>query len=311
MTSLYFFEKLFTDGILPGVGSVLSFVPTIAAAIFIITLLRECGIIRGGLAYFITGFSCSTAAILTCESIPNKRQQHLTALLIPYMSCSAKLPIYVMLSTTFFPNHPLFIIALIYLLGIALAFVFASLFKAFGLFPAKRTASHSKRFRRPDMLLVIRSVTACCADFFKKAFTVIPAASAIVWLLKNLDQNLNYTINIENSLLANTGRFLTPAFEPLGFDDWRAVTALIAGLAAKEAVVSTFAVLGGAGTVFTPASAFSFMAFCLLYAPCPAGLIAMRKLTGNYTCSILMFVTQTILAWVVSFLIFYSIKAII
>ncbi|MBQ3612231.1 MAG: ferrous iron transporter B [Firmicutes bacterium] len=339
--------RIATEAVLPGVSGVLSFIPTIALMIFLLTLLRESGLIKGPAALFLTGFSCSVPAITYCSTIPDKRTRMLIMFLIPYISCSAKLPIYVLISSIFFPAFPQAVIGCIYLLGILI--VAASLFSAkhLGLIqsadilPMQSTAALAERssdlrqgeassllrgrgllrLRRPSLRVLFDAVTESCLGFVKKAFTVILAASVLVWILQNLDSSLHYTPDIDKSLLAYIGRLFEPLFAPLGFGDRRAISALLVGISSKESIVSTFAVLAGSpdrqalslmlNDIFTPASAFSFMVFCLLYIPCIASLIAMKNVTGNLRTPLVILSCQTVFAWCLSFLIFHSIKVII
>lgn len=321
MTANTFFIKLFSEGILPGVAGVLSFIPPIAAATFFISLLKNSGIVKNTAAHFVLGFSCSVPAIMTCKSINNKKQRILTMFLIPYMSCSAKLPIYVMLTSMFFPAYPYAVIGSLYTFGIILVLL--------GIFTAKRTGlwqdpSADKKgiqFKVPSLKIMVKEVSECCIGFIKKAFTVILISSAVIWLLQNLDMDFHFSSSIESSILARTGKLLAPFFVPLGFGDWRAVSALITGLTAKEAIVSSFAVIAGAAEgpalcmmledIFDPVSAFCFMIFCLLYTPCIASLAAIKSITGRLSASIAVMAVQTFLAWLVTFLIFQSVKVII
>ncbi|MBQ3184852.1 MAG: ferrous iron transporter B [Firmicutes bacterium] len=242
--------------------------------------------------------------------------------LIPYISCSAKLPIYVLISSIFFPAFPQAVVGSIYLIGILI--VAASLFSAKHLGfmqSAAALAGRSSDLRRPSLRVLFDAVTESCLGFVKKAFTVILAASVLVWLLQNLDSSLHYTPDIEKSLLTYIGRSFEPIFAPLGFGDRRAISALLVGITSKESIVSTFAVLAGSperqalslmlNDIFTPASAFSFMVFCLLYIPCIASLIAMKNVTGNLRTPLVILSCQTVFAWCLSFLIFHSIKVII
>lgn len=330
--------RLVAEGIFPGVYSVLSFIPTIAVAMFFISLLKESGIIRGTAAHLIMGFGCSVPAILSCAAINGRRKRYLTMILIPYMSCSAKLPIYVTMASMFFPDTPYAAVLGIYAIGILMAVIIYVSAASAGLLssgnPAASCSSckgrcllHPKasigpaHLKRPSMRNILNDVTECCTGFIKKAFTIILAASAILWLLQNLDASLSFTTEIEDSLLACLGRAVSPVLSPLGFGDWRAAAALITGLSAKEAVVSTFAVLAGAAEgpalcmmledIFSPLSAFCFMVFCLIYMPCAASLAAIKTITGRISVSLTILASQTVLAWLVTFLIFNSIKAII
>lgn len=317
--------RIVTEAAIPGVISILSFVPTIALLIFILTLLKESGLVRGNSALYLMGFSCSVPAILACRDISDKRLRYLTMLTIPYMSCSAKLPIYVMLAAVFFPAFPVAAVGSIYLAGILMVVLARLLAKGTKFQCLQNTHRFAPGFRqslrRPSLKPIFDAVKDSCLGFVKKAFTVILASSIIIWLLQNLDTSLHFTHDIEESLLAHIGILLEPIFEPLGFGDRRAIAALLAGIISKESIVGTFAVLAGSPEgqalsmmlrdIFTPASAFSFMMFCLLYTPCIGTLIAMRNAAGNLRIPIVAFCGQTALAWCLSFLIFYSIKVII
>ncbi len=314
--------RIATEAMLPGVSGVLSFIPTIALMIFLLTLLRESGLIKGPAALFLTGFSCSVPAITYCSTIPDKRTRMLIMFLIPYISCSAKLPIYVLISSIFFPAFPQAVVGSIYLIGILI--VAASFLSAKHLGFVQSTAALAGRspgVRRPSLRVLFDAVTESCLGFVKKAFTVILAASVLVWILQNLDSSLHYTSDIDESLLAYIGRSFEPLFAPLGFGDRRAISALLVGMSSKESIVSTFAVLAGSpegqalsimlDDIFTPASAFSFMVFCLLYIPCIASLTAMKNVTGSLRTPLVVLSCQTVFAWCLSFLIFHSIKVII
>ncbi len=324
--------RIITEAVFTGVSSVLSFIPTIALMIFLLTLLRESGLIKGPAALFLTGFSCSVPAISYCSTIPDKMTRLLVTFLIPYISCSAKLPIYVLLSSVFFPAFPLAAVGSVYLIGILIVTASVFLTRYLDLMqsavPGKsapfltlRGRRLPFRLRRPSLRVLFDAVAESCIGFVKKAFTVILAASVIVWILQNLDTSFHYTSDIENSLLACAGRLFAPLFSPLGFGDWRAVSALLVGITSKESVVSTFAVIAGSPEghalstmledIFTPASAFSFMVFCLLYIPCIATLVAIRNVTGTMWATLMIIAGQTAVAWCLSFLIFYSIKVII
>ncbi len=311
-------QRLIVDGLLPGVGSVLSFVPSIAILIFISAILRESGLIKGTAAYFIMGFSCSVPAILACNNIPDKNRRYLTAFLIPYMSCSAKLPIYMLIASTFFPSFPYSAIGAVYAIGILIAVVIS--FSCKGLLVPQVNAN-TKKSSKLSCRVIFTEVLTYTLGFIKKAFTVVLIASVVIWFLQNLNSDLKATPQIHDSLLANLGQWLSPIFTPLGFGDWRATSALITGLSAKEAVVSTLTIIAGSGDyssintmlleIFTPLSAFSFMVFCLLYMPCISSLMAVKTITKSNAMSLLFLIGHTAVAWIVSFLIFHLIKVII
>ena len=310
--------RLITEGLLPGVGSVLSFVPSIAILIFVLTLLRESGLIKGTAAYFIMGFSFSVPAILSCNNIIDKYRKYLTSFLIPYMSCSAKLPIYMLIASTFFPAFPCAVIGVVYATGILMAIAISFSCKERLIPQANANAQGPSKF---SYHVLVKEVLTYTLGFIKKAFTVVLLASIVIWFLQNLGPNLALTSQIQDSLLAKLGQWLSPIFTPLGFGDWRATSALITGLSAKEAVVSTLAIIAGSGDyssmsimlheIFTPLSAFSFMVFCLLYMPCISSLIAIKTITKSNAMSLLFLTGHTAVAWAVSFLIFHLIKVII
>lgn len=346
-------HALVVDGICTGVGSVLSFIPIIAVLFFLLSLLEESGYLsqisslmdkpfrRIGLpgqavVSMIMGFGCSVPAIMSCSALPSKRERYITMLLIPFMSCSAKLPIYGTLAGVFFFQNRTSSIIAVYLVGITVAVLcsvvlnrFADLHICRTQFPTgshcgsaiRCTAGSIQPLRLPSLRKVMIPVINSCLGFIKKAFSVIFAASIIIWILQHFDTTLHMTDNIEDSILASFGKSAAPVFAPLGFGDWRAASALIAGLSAKEAVLSTLAILsgsaGGAGLttllngIFTPASAFSFMVFCLLYVPCIATLTVIRKETGSLKISLAMLLGQTVIAWCVSFLLFHTATLII
>ena len=331
--------SLIIDGICSGVGSVLSFIPVIGVLFFCLSLLEEIGYLemlarvmdkflcRFGISGqiivpLIMGFGCSVPAILAADEIKDKRAKSLALALTPFMSCSAKLPLYGMMTSVFFPENAGLVTCLLYIIGILLA-VIAAVFSG-KLLPASSgwervcCPQHSG-FRLPDMERVVSCMWENICGFFRKAFTVILAASVIIWFLENYGMGLAPAASPDQSLLAAAGRLASPIFAPLGFGDWRAAAALITGLSAKEAVVSTLTVMaegvsmgGSTGIslpimlvqIFTPLSAFSFLVFCLLYAPCAASMAAMAKTSGSIKHAFFTFVFQTALAWLAAFIIY-------
>lgn len=232
---------------------------------------------------------------------------------------------YLLICSVFFPVYPLVVISSIYLVGILMILTANILYKQ----PSGHTfmqrandlqnsgVPFSKRLQHPSIRVVLDTVKDVCLGFIKKAFTIILFGSVIIWLLQNLDGSFSFTSNIDDSLLAQVGDSIAPLFKPLGFGDRRACAALLSGLAAKEAAASTFTVLAGAGgratlcmmltDVFTPASAFSFMVFYLLYAPCLATLGAIRTVTGRWRYALIALIGQTVLAWIMSFAAYHMI----
>ena len=331
--------SLIIDGICSGVGSVLSFIPVIGVLFFCLSLLEEIGYLemlarvmdkflcRFGISGqiivpLIMGFGCSVPAILAADEIKDKRAKSLALALTPFMSCSAKLPLYGMMTSVFFPEKAGLVTCFLYIIGIMLA-VIAAVFSG-KLLPASSgwervcCPQHSG-FRLPDMERVVSCMWENICGFFRKAFTVILAASVIIWFLENYGMGLAPAASPDESLLAAAGKLAAPIFAPLGFGDWRAAAALITGLSAKEAVVSTLTVMaegvsmgGSTGIslpimlvqIFTPLSAFSFLVFCLLYAPCAASMAAMAKTSGSIKHAFFTFVFQTALAWLAAFIIY-------
>ena len=331
--------SLIIDGICSGVGSVLSFIPVIGVLFFCLSLLEEIGYLemlarvmdkflcRFGISGqiivpLIMGFGCSVPAILAADEIKDKRAKSLALALTPFMSCSAKLPLYGMMTSVFFPENAGLVTCLLYIIGILLA-VIATVFLG-KLLPAspvweRACCPQHSGFRLPDMERVISCMWENICGFFRKAFTVILAASVIIWFLENYGTGLAPAASPDQSLLAAAGKLAAPIFAPLGFGDWRAAAALITGLSAKEAVVSTLTVMaegvsmgGSTGIslpimlvqIFTPLSAFSFLVFCLLYAPCAASMAAMAKTSGSIKHAFFTFVFQTALAWLAAFIIY-------
>ena len=331
--------SLIIDGICSGVGSVLSFIPVIGVLFFCLSLLEEIGYLemlarvmdkflcRFGISGqiivpLIMGFGCSVPAILAADEIKDKRAKSLALALTPFMSCSAKLPLYGMMTSVFFPENAGLVTCLLYIIGILLA-VIATVFLG-KLLPAspvweRACCPQHSGFRLPDMERVVSCMWENICGFFRKAFTVILAASVIIWFLENYGTGLAPAASPDQSLLAAAGKLASPIFAPLGFGDWRAAAALITGLSAKEAVVSTLTVMaegvsmgGSTGIslpimlvqIFTPLSSFSFLVFCLLYAPCAASMAAMAKTSGSIKHAFFTFVFQTALAWLAAFIIY-------
>lgn len=323
---------LIIDGICAGIGSVLSFLPIIAVLFFFLSiledsgytprvafvmdkLLRKLGLSGRSIVPMLIGFGCSVPAIMATRSLSSARDRHLTITLIPFMSCSAKLPIYAMFTAAFFSSNKALIMTAIYLTGIIVAIICASIFKS-TIFKGNPVPFIMvlPPYRVPAVKSVCLRMWENVKGFIKKAFTVIFIATIVIWFLQSFDYGLNLVTSSEDSILASLGRAVSPIFQPLGFGDWRAATALITGLSAKEAVVSTMAVLTGATEggsltamltqIFTPLSAFAFLAFCLLYMPCVATLATIRREMGGWHYAILTVCFQTAVAWIVAFIIY-------
>lgn len=325
-------HSLIIDGVFAGVGSVLSFLPTIAVLFFFLSILEDSGYMprvafvmdkmlrRLGLSGrsivpMLVGFGCSVPAIMATRSLPSQRDRRMTTILIPFMSCSAKLPIYAMFTMAFFPSNRALVMICLYLTGILVAIVCATIMK-FTIFSGNPVpfVMVLPSYRMPSMFSVWLRMWANVKDFIKKAFTVIFIATIVIWLLRSFDFGLHMVSTSEESMLAEVGRLAAPIFVPLGFGNWQAATALITGLSAKEAVVSTLAVLTGASdpeslsmmlsTIFTPLSAFAFLVFCLLYMPCIATLATVKREMGGWKSAFLVVIFQTSVAWIVSCLIY-------
>jgi ferrous iron transport protein B len=331
-------QALIVNGVLTGIGSVLSFLPIIAVLFFFLSiledsgyiprvafvmdkLLRNLGLSGRSIVPMLIGFGCSVPAIMATRSLPSKRDRQLTMALIPFMSCSAKLPIYGIFTAAFFSHNEGLIMTAIYVTGVLVAILSALIFKA-TIYKGDPVpfVMVIPSYRVPAMKSVGLTMWENVKGFIKKAFTIILAATIIIWFLQSFDFGLNMVASSEDSMLATLGRIAAPIFAPLGFGDWRAATALITGLTAKEAVVSTMAVLTGAsgatsltvmlGEIFTPISAFAFMVFCLLYMPCVATLGAIRRELGGLKYALVVVFFQTSVAWVVSFIIYQTLRLI-
>ena len=321
----FWIHELIIHGICAGVGSILSFLPTIATLFFFLSLLEHSGYMdrvarildrpmsRIGLSGkailpLVTGFGCSVPAILAAGMLPSRRDQRLTIAMIPFLSCSAKLPIYLILTQVFFPNHRVLAMLGIYLTGILLAICYALILSRTRFRTSLPPASWSMTpYQIPRVKSILRDVLQNSLGFIRKAFTVILVASAVIWILQNFTPTLTMTSDSRESILACLGRFLSPLFAPLGLADWRAVSAILTGLSAKESVAGTFSILaqttaGGSVQrllceVFTPASACSFLVFCLLYVPCIASLTTICKTCGKWRHAAYTALFQTAVAW--------------
>ena len=278
-------------------------------------LLEKIGLSGRSIVPMLIGFGCSVPAIMATRSLPSKRDRHLTITLIPFMSCSAKLPLYAMITAAFFPHNGTLVMAGLYFTGIFVSIICALLFNR-TLFKGDPVpfVMVLPPYRVPAAKSVALRVWENVRGFIKKAFTVIFIATIVIWFLQSFSPGLTMVSNPSNSILAAIGKFVSPVFAPLGFGDWRAATALITGLSAKEAVVSTMAVLTKATSgmtlsqmlsqMFTPLSAYCFLTFCLLYMPCVATLATVRREMGGWKYAFGTVIFQTGVAWIVSFIIF-------
>ena len=315
-------RSLVIEGIFGGVGAVLQFLPMLLTLFFFLSVLEDSGYLaraafladapmrRLGLSGrsfvpLLLGFGCSVPAILASRTLPSERDRRMTVLLIPFMSCSAKLPVYTLFSSVFFPEHPGIAAASLYGFGILAAILWAAVLRrtVFRGDPAPFVLELPD-YRFPRAGNVLRLLWEKGKDFLGRAFTVIVAASVTVWFLQRFDPRLRPVTDARDSLLAWLGGALLPLFRPLGFHDWRVPTALLAGLTAKESIVSTLTVLLGSpdciSALFTTSSACAFLVFCLLYTPCAAAAAAVRRELGTKT-AFFAAVVQCAIAWLCAF----------
>ena len=318
-------HSLIIDGIFAGVGSVLSFLPLIVVLFFFLSvledtgymarvafvmdkLLRKIGLSGRSFVPMLVGFGCSVPAIMATRTSSSDRDRKMTILLTPYMSCSAKIPIYAVFSAAFFPDHAALVMIGLYVLGIVLGIIVAFILKG-ALFRGKPVpfVMELPNYRFPSARNVGILLWEKAWDFIRRAFTVIFTATIIIWFLQTFDARLNVVSDSADSLLALVGRWIAPVFRPLGFGDWQAVTALISGFTAKEAVISTLGVLLGVGmenlgpalhTLFTPLAAGSFLIFTLLYTPCVAAVTTIRRELGSRLQTAGVVVMQCVVAWI-------------
>jgi len=264
-------------------------------------LLRKIGLSGKSIVPMLIGFGCSVPAVMATRTLTSRRDHRMTILLIPFMSCSAKIPIYSVFVAAFFPKYKALAMIGIYVLGVLIGIVFA-LLSGRVLFRGKPIpfVMELPNYRLPTVKTTCMLMWDKAKDFLERAFTVIFAASVIVWFLQSFDLRLNPVTDNAQSILAAIGRLIAPAFAPLGFGDWRVSTSLITGLVAKETVVSTMGVLlGGAelSSLFSPCSAASFLVFTLLYTPCVAAIAAIRREMESVGWTVSVVVTQCAIAW--------------
>ena len=316
-------KSLICEGILNDVGSVLSFVPIIVILFFFLSLLedsgymtriafmmdkllRKIGLSGRSIVPLLVGFGCSVPAIMSTRTLPSKRDRKMTIMLIPFMSCSAKMPIYYFFVQTFFKEISWIIIGALYFLGIISAIVVALI--------TKRTVFKGEavpfvmelpNYRMPAARNVLQLMWEKAKDFLQRAFTIILMGTVIIWIFEHFDFRLNM-VDPTQSMLAIMANMIAPIFKPLGFGDWRMSTALLSGFLAKESVVSTLTVLFGSTDILraslTTAECFSFLTFCLLYTPCVAAVAAVRREDG-VKGSVQLVIFQCAVAWIVAFII--------
>ncbi len=278
-------------------------------------LLRKIGLSGRSFVPMLIGFGCSVPAIMATRTLASERDRKMTIILTPFMSCSAKLPIYAVFTAAFFPRHAALVMISLYILGMVVAVLCGLLLKStFFRGEPVPFVMELPAYRLPSAKTTVLHMWEKAKEFLYKAFTIIFLATIIIWFLQTLDTRLNIVADSSDSMLAAIGGFVAPLFAPLGFGNWIASTALITGLTAKEAVVSTLAILVGAGDeaglttllgqLFTPLSAFSFLTFTLLYMPCVAAFAAVRREYGSTRQAAGVMAFQTGVAWVVAFLVY-------
>ena len=325
-------HSLLIDGVCMGVGSVLSFLPTIVTLFFFLSiledsgymarvafvmdkLLRKIGLSGRSFVPMLIGFGCSVPAIMATRTLASQRDRRMTILLTPFMSCSAKLPIYATFTAAFFPDKAPLVLILLYAGGMAVGILYGLLLKN-TLFRGNPVpfVMELPAYRMPGAKSVILHMWEKAKDFLVKAFTIIFMASIIIWVLQSFDSRLMMVEDGSRSMLAAIGRFIAPIFKPLGFGEWIPATALLTGLSAKEAVVSTLAVLTNVSDVsllpavlaqtFTPLAAASFLTFTLLYMPCFAAVAAVKRELGGAKYAVAAMAAQCGVAWIVACLVY-------
>ena len=324
-------KSLVIDGIFAGVGSVLSFLPIVVTLFFFLSiledtgymariafvmdsLLRKIGLSGRSFVPMLMGFGCSVPAIMATRTLSSDRDRKMTILLTPYMSCSAKIPIYAVFSAAFFPKHAALVMIALYVTGIIVGILAALLFKS-TLFRGKPVpfVMELPNYRMPSARSVALLLWEKAKDFIERAFTIIFLGSMVIWFLQTFDARLNVVESSADSLLAMIGRYIAPVFGPLGFNDWRVATSLISGFTAKESVISTLAVLLGTsidtlgtvlGSLFSPLTAVSFLVFTLLYTPCVAAVAAVRRELNSGLKTLTVVISQCVIAWIAAFVVY-------
>ena len=311
-------HSLVIDGIFTGVGSVLSFLPIIVVLFFFLSmledtgymarvafvmdkLLRRIGLSGRSIVPMLIGFGCTVPGVMASRTLPSERDRKMTILLTPFMSCSAKLPIYSLFAVAFFPKYAGLVMVLLYFTGILVGVLAALLLKS-TVFKGEAVpfVMELPNYRLPGLKNVAQLLWEKARDFLQRAFTIIFGATIVIWFLQNFDLHLSLTADPQTSILARIAGDIAPLFAPLGFADWRISTALISGFMAKESVVSTLTILFGSSAAFaaalTPAQAAPLLVFCLLYTPCIAAVASVKRELGGKWAAI-MVVNQCVTAW--------------
>ena len=317
-------RSLIVKGIFAGVGSVISFVPIIVVLFFFLSiledsgymarvafvtdkLLRKIGLSGRSIVPMLIGFGCTVPGVMASRTLPSARDRKMTIMLTPFMSCSAKLPIYAFFTAAFFPKYKALVMSGLYLLGILIGILTALLTKN-TVFKGEAVpfVMELPNYRMPGMKNVIRLLWDKAKDFLQRAFTVIMLATIIVWFLQSFDFRMRLVESSQDSMLAVVAGWIAPIFKPLGFGSWEYSTALITGFIAKESVVSTLGVIFGSKAVFasslTVAAALSILVFCLLYTPCVAAIAAVRRELGS-KWAMIMIIAQCLIAWICAFIV--------
>lgn len=325
-------HSLIIDGVFTGVGSVLSFLPTIVTLFFFLSLLedtgymariafvmdmllRKIGLSGSSFVPMLIGFGCSVPAIMATRTLASERDRKITIILTPFMSCSAKLPVYGVFIAAFFSENRAQVMMFLYLTGICIAILSGLLLKAF-VFNGQPVpfVMELPAYRLPTARNIGLHMWSKAKDFLYRAFTIIFLASIVIWLLQSFDTRFYMVNNPAESMLAQIGSFIAPVFAPLGFGDWRAATALITGITAKEVVISTLSVLTGSGdemvgsalqTIFTPLTALSYLTFALLYPPCVAALAAIRREMNSGIATLCIMAYEITIAWLAAFAVYH------
>lgn len=318
-------HSLVIDGIFSGVGGVLSFLPIIVTLFFFLSLLedsgymarvafimdkllRKLGLSGRSIVPMLVGFGCTVPGVMASRTLPSERDRKMTILLTPFMSCTAKLPIYAFFTAAFFPEHGALVMIGLYVFGIIMGIVMALIFKK-TTFKGEAVpfVMELPNYRLPGAKNVGHLLWDKAKDFLQRAFTVIFIATIVIWFLQNFDMGLNMVSDSQNSILALVAGVLAPIFLPVGFGDWRIVTALISGFMAKESVVSSLTVLFGSSAALqgtlTVAGAAALLVFCLLYTPCVAAIASVKRELGGKWAAAMVF-GQCLIAWVVAFVVY-------
>jgi ferrous iron transport protein B len=317
-------HSLIIDGIFNGVGSVLSFLPIIVTLFFFLSLLedtgymarvafvmdkmlRKIGLSGRSIVPLLIGFGCSVPGVMASRTLPSERDRKMTIMLIPFMSCTAKLPIYGFFTAVFFPEHAGLVMVLLYFTGIAVGILAAVLSKN-TVFKGEAVpfVMELPNYRMPGVRNVAQLLWEKAKDFLQRAFTVIFVATIVIWFLQNFTLHLSLAKDSGDSILAAIAGLISPVFAPLGFSDWRIATALITGFMAKESVVSTLSILFGSTdallSCLTPGGAAALLVFCLLYTPCVAAIASVKRELGR-KWAFGMVVLQCVIAWICAFLV--------